>query len=198
MAANYFKNKRGEKILFVTGNKGKLAEFGALIGKTVDNIEIDLPEPQEINVEAVVKGKLEAAVNGANGGPIMIEDTGLYMLSAKTPSGQVEFTVPYPGALIKWHMKALGLEGLTRMHGDSRAIATCCIGYKDGSVVKVFKGEIHGRIALKPAGDNGFGWDKVFIPGGHNKTFAEMSSDQKNKVSMRALAVADLVKYINN
>jgi XTP/dITP diphosphohydrolase len=61
-----------------------------------------------------------------------------------------------------------------------------------------FEGEIKGRIALQPIGDGGFGYDPVFIPNGYDRTFAQMSLDEKNSISHRAIAVRELVDYLNN
>lgn len=61
-----------------------------------------------------------------------------------------------------------------------------------------FEGEIKGQITLQPIGDGGFGYDPVFIPDGYNRTFAEMSLDEKNRISHRAIATQKLVDFLNN
>jgi len=62
-------------------------------------------------------------------------------------------------------------------------------------VIKVFTGIIEGHIAYEPRGTSGFGFDPIFIPKGYNKTFAEMSIKEKNKVSHRAKAFRKLVEW---
>lgn len=62
----------------------------------------------------------------------------------------------------------------------------------------LFEGEIKGKISLQPIGSGGFGYDPVFIPDGYTKTFAEMSLDEKNRISHRAIATQKLVDYLNN
>ena len=59
-----------------------------------------------------------------------------------------------------------------------------------------FKGVIRGKISSEPKGDFGFHYDPIFIPEGYNKTFAEMSSDEKNKISHRSIATQKLKKYL--
>lgn len=59
-----------------------------------------------------------------------------------------------------------------------------------------FEGRINGRIALKPIGDGGFGYDPVFIPDGYDKTFAQMTLEEKNAISHRAIATKKLVQYL--
>ncbi|MDP2061126.1 MAG: non-canonical purine NTP diphosphatase [Flavobacteriaceae bacterium] len=59
-----------------------------------------------------------------------------------------------------------------------------------------FEGIIYGQIAPKPKGNSGFGYDPIFIPVGYAKTFAEMTSEEKNSISHRALAVGKLVDFL--
>lgn len=59
-----------------------------------------------------------------------------------------------------------------------------------------FEGEIKGQITLQPIGNGGFGYDPVFIPNGYNRTFAQMSLDEKNKISHRAIATQKLVDFL--
>lgn len=74
------------------------------------------------------------------------------------------------------------------------ARAVVCLAIYNGKNCKVYKGEIKGKISLAPKGKSGFGWDPIFIPAGYNKTFAEMGAWEKNKISMRKLALEKLKK----
>jgi len=62
----------------------------------------------------------------------------------------------------------------------------------------IFTGIIKGTIANKITGLNGFGYDPIFIPNGHKRTFAEMSINEKNKISHRAIAIDKLKKYLSS
>ncbi len=62
--------------------------------------------------------------------------------------------------------------------------------------VFIFEGVVYGQIAPKPKGNSGFGYDPIFIPDGYAKTFAEMTSEEKNRISHRALAVGKLVDFL--
>jgi XTP/dITP diphosphohydrolase len=59
-----------------------------------------------------------------------------------------------------------------------------------------FRGEVYGRIGYEPKGSGGFGYDPVFIPDGYDKTFAELGSDIKDKISHRANALKKLNEYL--
>jgi XTP/dITP diphosphohydrolase len=72
----------------------------------------------------------------------------------------------------------------------------CCIALASGSDVKTFFGTIKGRIGTEPRGDKGFGYDPVFYPEGHDRTFAEMSDSEKNSMSHRGAALREFQKYV--
>ena len=103
----------------------------------------------------------------------------------------------FPGALIKFYSEHLGNKGITKFNGGSKAYAETVIGYHDGKKIHFFKGKINGTIPKKPKG-KGFGWDPIFIPKGFNKSFAEISQEEKNKISMRAKAFKKFKKYFSN
>jgi XTP/dITP diphosphohydrolase len=67
---------------------------------------------------------------------------------------------------------------------------------KDGKEY-LFEGEIKGKISFEKKGANGFGYDPLFIPDGMDKTFAELSKEEKNAISHRAKAVKKLVAFLN-
>jgi XTP/dITP diphosphohydrolase len=69
------------------------------------------------------------------------------------------------------------------------------IGYTDGDQIVFFEGEIKGKI-VSPRGTGGFGWDQIFQPEGYDKTFGEMSLEEKNKISMRKQALTKLKAYL--
>ena len=63
---------------------------------------------------------------------------------------------------------------------------------------RFFEGRIEGKIAEKPKGTAGFGYDPVFVPDGYQLSFAELGLEEKNKISHRALAVEKLTKYLKS
>jgi XTP/dITP diphosphohydrolase len=72
----------------------------------------------------------------------------------------------------------------------------CCIAYVSRDDVKTFHGYVKGRIGRKPAGERGFGYDPLFYPEGYDRSFAEMTEDEKNAISHRAMALRELQRYL--
>ena len=176
------------KIFFVTGNENKLREASEILGFEVTSLSIDLPEEQEIEVDRIIESKARAAYEKVKH-PVIVEDTGLYF----------EAMNGFPGGLIKWVLKSTGNEGVVTMldgFGNRKAYAKTSIGYFDGVSLKIFSGTIKGNISKEPKGENGFGWDMIFMPENYEKTFAEMTNEEKNKISMRKIAFEDLKKFL--
>jgi len=178
------------KYTFITGSKGKIAEFSSIMQTDLTHIKLDLVEIQSIQVAEVVASKLVEAYRMIQA-PVMVEDTGLY----------VNAWNGFPGALIKWPIESVGLEGICSMldaFEDRSAYAQTIIGVYDGEKdAQFFEGKVEGRIADYPKGENGFGWDKLFIPAGEDQTFGEMDLEQKMQFSMRKQAILKMMEAIN-
>ena len=176
------------ELYFVTSNENKIKEAESILSFKIDNISIDVDEIQAIEVSDVIKHKAKAAFHETNK-PVMVEDTGLYIRSWKG----------FPGALIKWVMKTLGNEGLCEALGENReATAKTSICLYNGKSLEVFDGEIRGLISETPRGENGFGWDPIFQPEGHERTFAEMDQVEKDSMSMRKRALDKVHSFLED
>jgi len=174
------------EICFVTSNENKLREFEEILGFNLKQIELDLDEIQAVEVEKVVEHKTKQAFERIKK-PVITEDTGLYF----------EAWNGLPGALIKWFDKTIGYANLCELLGKNRkAKAQTIVGYFDGKNYRSFIGEISGKIASRPKGNAGFGWDIIFIPDGYKKTFAEMRPEEKNKISMRKIALEKFKEFL--
>jgi non-canonical purine NTP pyrophosphatase (RdgB/HAM1 family) len=174
-------------IYFITGNQNKFNEV-KLVLPDVEQMDIDLPEIQEIDAKEIVRSKLLEALNHIEG-EFIVEDTSLYFDCLKG----------LPGPLIKWFLKTIGNNGLaeiTEKLGNDKAEAKTIIGYaKNHEEIYFFEGVIKGRI-VKPRGESNFGWDPIFLPDGYEKTFAEMSQEEKNEISMRRNALNKLNEFL--
>lgn len=169
---------------FITGNKNKFAE-ASLILSGLEQLDIDLPEIQGVNPQKIIEAKLQEALKHKAGG-LIVEDTSLYFECLNNK---------LPGPLIKWFLDTIGNDGLYNLAkclGDTKAEARTVIGYaKDLENIYFFEGIIKGEIVF-PRGETNFGWDPIFQPENQTKTFAEMSSEEKNSISMRRLAFNEL------
>ena len=106
------------------------------------------------------------------------------------------FSARYESSSEKRIEKLLGeLEGIPYNRRTAKFVCTIALSIPDGKSYTV-RGEINGRIACKSAGENGFGYDPVFVPDGFDKTFAELSEETKNRLSHRAMALAELKKFL--
>jgi len=174
-------------IYFITGSKQKFLEAKAILPDLVQ-LELDLTEIQETDPHLIIKSKLEEAQKHKKG-VFVVEDTGLYL----------DCLNGFPGPLIKWFLKTLGREGIAKVvkaMGNDQAQAKCLVGFYDGTKTEFFEGIMNGRIVY-PKGESTFGWDPIFLPEGHNKTFAEMTKEEKNKISHRSKAFMKLRDYLN-
>lgn len=172
---------------FITGNKNKLFEAQSVI-PGVEQLDINLPEIQEIDAHKIIEAKLQEAFN-RHDGEFIVEDTSLYLACLNG----------LPGPLIKWFMKAIdvgGLADLAERFNNQEAEAKTIIGYaRNKDDIKYFEGVIKGKI-VHPRGETKFGWDPIFQPEGYDKTFAEMGIEEKNTISMRRLAMNKLDNYL--
>lgn len=176
--------------IFVTSNLHKLKEAEQILGRKLNHISLELPELQALQVSEIVKDKAEKAY-GVVKKPVVVDDTGIYI---KSLNG-------FPGAFVKWVLLASGNEIICRLikKGKSRsAYAEVCIDLYDGKKHHVFSGRVHGKIALRPMGNEKFHWDPIFIPNGYKKSFAQMSDEQKNSISHRGEAFRKLKKFLSS
>lgn len=181
--------KRKNNLYFITGNSKKFKEVKALL-PSIMQLNLDLPEIQELDPKKIIQAKLLEAVKHKKGS-FIVEDTSLYIKSLKG----------LPGPLIKWFMQSLGNKGIAELalkNKNTEALAVTYIGYIDSTGhIEFFSGSLRGKI-VKPHGKNTFGWDPIFLPKGKNMTLAQMSLIEKNKLSMRKKAFTKLIKHLKS
>lgn len=175
-----------EQPVFITGNVNKVREFEQILETKLNYEKMDLVEIQSTDVSEVTMAKVKEAYSKLKR-PVIVEDTGLYIYDINN----------FPGALIKFYMRDLGCDGICRFHAGSYAYVETVIGYHNGNNTRLFKGIVKGTLSIEPRGTNGFGWDKIFIPNGQSKTYAQMTAEEKNATSMRRLALEEFKKVIN-
>lgn len=153
----------------------------------LEQLNIDLPEIQEIDPQEIIRYKLKEALKHCDGA-VIVEDTSLHM----------DCLGGLPGPFIKWFLSTVGCGGLydiAKKRGDLTAQARAIVGYSNGRRTEYFEGVVDGEIAT-PRGDKSFGWDPIFKPNGFESTFAEMTIDQKNAISHRRQAFEKLRDFL--
>ena len=171
----------------MTGRPEKALEAERL-GFPLERVDLDLPEPQALEPAEVAEAKARAAFERL-GRAVLVEDSGL----------AIDAWGGFPGALVKWLEKSAGLEGIARMldpFPDRSARAVCAIAYFDGETLYAARGATEGSLAPSPRGTKGFGWDALFVPAGANRTFAEMEPAEKDRVSHRGRAWAEMARTL--
>ena len=177
-----------DRLVIATHNAGKLAEFRELLkphGVTVLSAgELGLPEPEETGTSFADNARLkaEAAARGA-GLPALADDSGLCIDALDGAPGiySARWAGPdkdFAGAMAR-------IEGLlgerhagTPETRRAHFVAALALVWPDGRVEAV-EGRVDGTI-VEPRGGRGFGYDPVFLPDGHGRTFGEMSSEEKH------------------
>ncbi len=175
---------RAPPFTLVTGNRNKLLESERLLGCRLEHAAVDLPEIQSLDLLEVLRAKGQEAWRRLRK-PVVVEETGLTLAAMNG----------FPGPLVKWMLEAMGPGGIARaVHalGDPGAAACCALIYVDGDVTFTGCGETHGRLVLEPRGEDGFGWDPVFVPEGRSETYAELGPEIKDRIGHRGLAWRDL------
>lgn len=187
-------------LTFVTGNKKKLEEVRYILSSSnnknlpfdITNQKIDLPELQGDDPVEIAKEKCKIAAEQVQG-PCFTEDTSLCFHAMNG----------LPGPYIKWFLEKCGHDGLNKMligFNDNTAYAQTVFAFTlgPGYPVAVFDGRTEGKI-VPPRGSLDFGWDPIFEPleGSGNKTYAEMTKDEKNAISHRSRSLAKLSAYLS-
>ncbi len=183
---------RNIKFVFITGNKGKYEEARRILGEYGLELYLDSKrrkvEIQSESLEEIVDFALvhlECAPDEA----CIIEDDGLF----------IEALGGFPGPYSAYVYKTIGLKGVLKlMEGVSnrRAYFKSVVGVKIGGERALFTGVVHGFISERERGVGGFGFDPIFIPEGHDRTFAELGVEVKNKISHRARAFRALGEWV--
>jgi XTP/dITP diphosphohydrolase len=172
-----------DRIALITGNADKAAEYAAMLGIDVTPAKADLTEVQSLDV-AVVAARKAADAYAQLGEPVLVDDTGLTVYGWNR----------LPGALVAWFLDTVGPQGILDMAAgltDRRATVTTALGYATAEGVRVFRGAVDGTLATELRGASGFGYDPIFIPDSDtsHRTYAQMTSEEKNKISHRRRAV---------
>jgi len=190
-----------QSIIFATNNVNKVNEIRAVLKDSFQiislkeaGIDIDIPEPHETLLEnAREKSNTIYVLTGKD---CFSEDTGLEVSALNNEPGVRSARYAGDEADFKKNTEKL-LQNLQSVPDRQAQFRTVISLMLDGQEYN-FEGICKGRITEKETGNNGFGYDPVFIPEGSEKTFAEMDIEEKNKYSHRKKATAKFAEFLNN
>ncbi len=178
-----------EEVVFITGNQNKADYLAKYLGYPVEHIKLELDEIQSLDAKTIVEHKVRQAY-GKIEKPVLVED------------GSLEFVAlgRLPGPFIKFFVEEMPMETMCSiLDGKTRkAIARTTFGYFDGNEPRFFEGRLDGEIALVPAGENGWDWDKIFIPEGYTMTRAQLNNEEYQKTSIQLRPFAQLKEFLEN
>ena len=192
----------GDKLVIASHNAGKIREIGALLEpfgvSVVSAGDLGLEEPEETEDTFAGNARIKAHFAAkASGLPALSDDSGITVDAldgqpgvytadwAETPNGR-----DFPMAMTKvWEL----LEAKGTPHPRGAAFnCTLCLAWPDGHD-ELFEGIVRGHVSWPMRGDQGFGFDPIFVPDGFTETFGEMDPAKKHEMSHRADAFAKLV-----
>ena len=177
------------RLVIATHNKGKLAEMRQLLGRhgveAVSASELNLPEPEETGTTFAANARIKAeAAALASGLPAFADDSGLAVDALDGAPGI--YTARWAGETKDFRHAMEKVEGMLRERDAFKSeqrkahfVSVLCVAWPDGHVEE-FEGKVDGRLVWPPRGDQGFGYDPMFLPDGFDLTFGEMTSDQKH------------------
>ncbi|HPG92478.1 MAG TPA: RdgB/HAM1 family non-canonical purine NTP pyrophosphatase [Clostridia bacterium] len=188
-------------LVIATSNEGKLAEFKRILSKSFDNIfsmsDIGITEEIDENGKTLEENSLIKAKFVKQFTPfcVLADDTGLCVNALGGKPGVHSARFFAENATHKQNREYL--LKLMKDKTDKSAYFSCILTLilPSGEII-VTKGETKGKITEKEIGDDGFGYDSVFFSDELNKTFAQASKEEKDRVSHRGKAAANLVEKL--
>ncbi|WP_088348279.1 MULTISPECIES: RdgB/HAM1 family non-canonical purine NTP pyrophosphatase [Rhodomicrobium] len=193
---------QGDKLVIASHNKGKVVEFRDLLAPMrialVSSGELGLPEPEETGDSFAANALLKAeATATASGLPSLADDSGIEIEALDGAPGI--YSARWAGESRDFGAAMRRVEEQLRNIGAltpaPRANFACvlCFATPDGES-QYFEGKVFGHLTFPPRGENGFGYDPIFVPDGHLLTFGQMAAEDKHRISHRAIAFEAFAK----
>ncbi len=178
--------------MLVTSNRGKYEEYRMMFEAEGIGLELNMmsyPEEQLDSIEKVAE-RSAYYLTGIVGPDFFIDDSGLF----------IESLGGFPGVYSSYVKRTIGNEGILKlMKGveNRKAEFRTCIAFYNGKL-NLFTGRVSGSISEEQRGKGGFGFDPIFIPDGLDRTYAEMTTAEKNSISHRAVAARNFLLFLKN
>ncbi len=188
----------GNKLILATHNKGKVEEISALLGAYVREFpsagSLNLPEPAETGTTFLENATIKAlAAAQATGFPALADDSGLCVNGLGGQPGV--YSADWAGHPRDFKVAMQRIHDELGGHPDRSAyfVSVLVLAWPDGHAEYV-EGRVDGTLVWPVRGDGGHGYDPMFIPQMHDRTFAEMTLDEKGQISHRARAFSALIE----
>jgi XTP/dITP diphosphohydrolase len=190
------------KLVIASHNAGKVREIRALLGpygiEPVSAADLDLPEPEETGTTFVANAELKAMqAADLSGLPALADDSGLCVEALNGDPGI--FSARWAGAGkdfgVAMRLVEERLAAIDEAPRDAHFVCALALAWPDGHV-EWFEGRVDGTLVWPPRGDNGFGYDPMFLPDGETLTFGEMAPEAKTPLTHRAAAFRQLVAAV--
>ena len=190
------------KLVIASHNAGKVREIKALLGpygiEPVSAADLDLPEPEETGTTFVANAELKALqAADLSGLPALADDSGLCVDALNGDPGI--FSARWAGESKNFgramELVESNLDMIEDAPRDAHFVCALALAWPDGHV-EWFEGRVEGTLVWPPRGDNGFGYDPMFLPDGETLTFGEMTPESKTPLSHRADAFRQLVAAV--
>jgi XTP/dITP diphosphohydrolase len=187
------------RLVIATHNSGKLAEMRELLTpygiEAVSADELGLAEPDETGTSFAANARIKAqAAARASSLPAFSDDSGLCVDALGGEPGIHSARWAGPDKDFRQSMERI--DALAREHGATKPeqrkahfVSALCVAWPDGHLEE-FEARVDGTIVWPPRGDAGFGYDPMFLPDGHTRTFGEMTSDEKHGLPPRGLGLS--------
>ena len=182
------------RLVIATHNPGKLKEMRELLAphkiEAISAGEMALSEPEETGTTFAENARIKAqAAARASGLPAFADDSGLVVDALGGAPGIHSARWAGPGKNFRRAMEMIeeNLRERAATRPEQRTahfVSALCVAWPDGHVEE-FEGSIDGAVVWPPRGDQGFGYDPIFLPDGHTHTFGEMPSDEKHGLPPR-------------
>jgi XTP/dITP diphosphohydrolase len=189
--------RSGDKLVLASHNRGKIFEFRGLLApygvEVIPARELGVEEPEETGAVFADNARLKAVASASVSGlPALADDSGLEVEALGGAPGVHSARWAGEGrdfgaAMAKVEAELVARGAMTPAQRRANFTCVLCLAWPDGGA-ELFEGKVYGHLRFPPKGENGFGYDPIFIPDGFSESFGEMDIEKKHRLSHRFVA----------
>ncbi len=201
------------QLILASRNAGKILEFKRMLAESAIEVEVlslldfpELPDVEETGTTLQENSRLKAVeISDATGKPCLADDSGIFIdaingdpgvYSARWSGGHGNDTAN--NAKVLQQIQGLEVNGPVDRSAQFRCVVALSFpkGHKRAGEVHFESGEMPGSIIDTPRGEHGFGYDPIFVPDGFSQTSAELSAEEKDRISHRGQAMRKILPIL--